>query len=169
MVGGVGSPIGRQSGSLNLRKTMFYCGKMEMFDVVHFMFDVFQLRIKNFSSVEVEVVDGPWQLFFVCVLFSPLELRGAHLVIYQRSLEKGIMYCVSTGILMWCCFSLGILSVFAYHQNFPVLWVSSFFLFQPSHGASLITNVGWRQLLIASCRKRASAFTTLSKPGFLFR
>ena len=102
---------------------------MEMFDVVHFMFDVFQLRIKNFSSVEVEVVDGPWQLFFVCVLFSPLELRGAHLVIYQRSLEKGIMYCVSTGILMWCGFSLGILSVFADHQNFPVLWVSCFFCF----------------------------------------
>ena len=41
MVGGVGSPIGRQSGSLNLRKTMFYCGKMEMFDVVYFIVDVF--------------------------------------------------------------------------------------------------------------------------------
>ena len=46
-VGGVGSPIGRQSGSLNLRKKQcFTAGKMEIFDVVHFMFDVFQLRIK---------------------------------------------------------------------------------------------------------------------------
>ena len=128
-VGGVGSPIGRHSGSLNLRKNSVYCGKMEIFDVVHFILDVFQLRIKHFSSVEVEFVDGPWQHVFFCVLFSPLELRGAHLVIYQRSLEKGIMYCVSTGILMWCCFSLGILSVFTYHQNFPVLWVSCFFCF----------------------------------------
>ena len=40
-------------------KTVFYFGKMEMFDVVHVMFDVFQLRLKNCSSVEVEVVDGP--------------------------------------------------------------------------------------------------------------
>ena len=33
--------------------------------------------------------------------------------------------------LFWCdsCFSLGILSVFAYHENFPVLWVSCFFYF----------------------------------------
>ena len=59
-VGGVGSPIRRQSGSLNLRKeTVFYCGKMEIFGVVHFVLDVFQLRINCFSSVEVEVVDGP--------------------------------------------------------------------------------------------------------------
>ena len=58
-VGGVGSPIGRQSGSLNLRKkTLFYCGKIEIFDVVHFILDVFQLRNKK-KSVEVEVVDGP--------------------------------------------------------------------------------------------------------------
>ena len=74
---------------------------MEIFDVVHFILDVFQLRIKHFSSVEVEFVDGTMTtcIFFV-FFFSPLELRGAHLVIYQRSLEKGIMYCVSTGILM---------------------------------------------------------------------
>jgi hypothetical protein len=58
-VGGVGSPIGRHSGSLNLRKNSVYCGKMEIFDVVHFILDVFQLRIKHFSSVEVEFVDGP--------------------------------------------------------------------------------------------------------------
>ena len=38
---------------------MFYCGKMEIFDVVHFILDVFQLRVIFFSSVEVEVVDGP--------------------------------------------------------------------------------------------------------------
>ena len=39
-------------------------------------------------------------MFFLVFLFSPLELRGAHFVLYQRSLEKGIIYCVSTGILM---------------------------------------------------------------------
>ena len=68
-------------------------------------------------------------MFFLVFLFSPLELRGAHFVLYQRSLEKGIIYCVSTGILMWCCFSLVIHSDFAYHQNFWVLWVSCFFCF----------------------------------------
>ena len=68
-------------------------------------------------------------MFFLVFLFSPLELRGAHFVLYQRSLEKGIIYCVSTGILMWCCFSLVIHSDFAYHQNFRVLWVSCFFCF----------------------------------------
>ena len=39
-------------------------------------------------------------MLFLVFLFSPLELRGAHFVLYQRSLEKGIIYCVSTGILM---------------------------------------------------------------------
>ena len=40
------------------------------------------------------------KLFFLVFLFSPLELRGAFFVLYQRSLEEGIIYCVSTGI--WC-------------------------------------------------------------------
>ena len=40
------------------------------------------------------------KLFFLVLLFSPLELRGAFFVLYQRSLEEGIIYCVSTGILM---------------------------------------------------------------------
>ena len=53
-----------------------------------------------FSSVEVEVKFGPSQVFFLVLLFSPLELRGAFFVLYQRSLEEGIIYCVSTGILM---------------------------------------------------------------------
>ena len=66
-------------------------------------------------------------MFFLVFLFSQLELRGAQFVLYQRSLEKGIIYCVSTGILMWCCFSLVIHSDFAYHQNFRVLWVSCFY------------------------------------------
>ena len=79
---------------------MFHCGKMEIFHVVLFIVDVFQLRIIFFLSVEVEVNYGPSQFFFLVFLFSPLELRGAHFVLYQRSLEKGIIYCVSTGILM---------------------------------------------------------------------
>ena len=79
---------------------MFHCGKMEIFHVVLFIVDVFQLRIIFFSSVEVEVNYGPSQYVFLVFLFSPLELRGAHFVLYQRSLEKGIIYCVSTGILM---------------------------------------------------------------------
>ena len=80
---------------------MFHCDKMEIFHVVLLIVDVFQLRIIFFSSVEVEVNYGPSQyVFFLVFLFSPLELRGAHFVLYQRSLEKGIIYCVSTGILM---------------------------------------------------------------------
>ena len=39
------------------------------------------------------------KLFFLVLLFSPLELRGAFFL-YQKSLEEGIIYCVSTGILM---------------------------------------------------------------------
>ena len=122
-----------------------------------------------FSSIEVEVVHGPWQHVFFFNVFSPLELRGAHWVIYQRSLEKGIIYCVSTGILMWCCFHWKF-SVFLHIIKISQCCESAgFFPFQASHGASLNTNVGARQLFIASSRKRASAFTTLSKPGFLFR
>ena len=79
---------------------MFHCGKMEIFHVVLFIVDVFPLRIFYFSSVEVEVNYGPSQYVFLVFLFSQLELRGAQFVLYQRSLEKGIIYCVSTGILM---------------------------------------------------------------------
>ena len=112
-------------------------------------------------------------MFFLVFLFSPLELRGAHFVLYQRSWEKGIIYCVSTGILMWCCFSLVIHSDFAYHQNFRVLWVSCFFLFLYKSISTRHINhyrrhkPGCRQLFIANSLKRASAFKTLSKPGFL--
>ena len=83
-----------------------------------------------FSSVEVEVNYGPSQyVFFGVLIFSIGITRCTFCVLYQRSLEKGIIYCVSTGILMWCRFSLVIHSDFAYHQNFRVLWVSCFFCF----------------------------------------
>ena len=98
---------------------------MGIFNAVHFIHDVLQWRINFFWPVEVEVVFWPSQHVFLVCVFSPLELRGGH----QRSLEKGIMYCVSTCILTWCCFSLGIRNVFAYHQNVPALWVSCFFSF----------------------------------------
>ena len=81
---------------------MFHCGKMEVFHVVLFIVDVFQLRLKFFCPSKLKsIMDHHNMFFFFFVfLFSPLELRGAHFVLYQRSLEKGIIYCVSTGILM---------------------------------------------------------------------
>ena len=109
---------------------MFHCGKIEIFHVVLFIVNVFQLRIIFFSSVEVEVNYGPSQYFFFwCSYFLHWNYEVHIFVLYQRSLEKGIIYCVSTGILMWRCFSLVIHSDFAYHQNFRVLWVSCFFCF----------------------------------------
>ena len=66
-----------------------------------------------FRPSKLKSIMDPHIYFFLVLLFSPLELRGALFVLYQRSLEKGIIYCVSTGILMWCCFSLVIHSVFA--------------------------------------------------------
>ena len=110
-------------------KTVFHCGKMEIFHVVLFIVDVFQLRINFFCPSKLKSIMDHHNMLFLVFLFSPLELRAAHFVLYQRSLEKGIIYCVSTGILMWCCLSLVIHSDFAYHQNFRVLWVSCFFCF----------------------------------------
>ena len=110
-------------------KTVFHCGKMEIFHVVLFIVDVFQIRIIFFRPSKLKSIMDHHNMFFLVFLFSPLELRGAHFVLYQRSLEKGIIYCVSTGILMWCCFSLVIHNDFAYHQNFRVLWVSCCFCF----------------------------------------
>ena len=56
---------------------------------------------------------------------------------------------------------------YADQHSVPLRWVRSYFLSQASHGASLKTNAGCRQLFIANSLKRASAFKTLSKPGFL--
>ena len=79
---------------------MFHCGKMEIFHVVLFIVDVFQLRIIFFRPSKLKSIMDPRNMFFLVLLFSPLELRGALFVLYQRSSEKGIVYCVSTGILM---------------------------------------------------------------------
>ena len=147
---------------------MFYCGKREIFDAVHFMFDVFQLRIKNFSSVEVEVVDGPWQLFF-SVFFFPIGITRCTFSDISKIIGKGYNVLCFHGYFDVMLFFIGNSQCFCMSSKFPSAVSQLFFLFQPSHGASLNTNVGWRQLFIASCRKRASAFTTLSKPGFLFR
>ena len=43
------------------------------------------------------------------------------------------------------------------------------FFSQHTHGASLKTKTGLRQLFIANCRNRATAFKTLCKPGCLFK
>ena len=111
--------------------------KKQCFTVVKWRFFMsFFSLLMSFNYGSIFFVRRSWSqlwtitiCFFLVFLFSPLELRGAHFVLYQRSLEKGIIYCVSTGILMWCCFSLVIHSDFAYHQNFRVLWVSCFFCF----------------------------------------
>ena len=107
-------------------KTVFHCGKIDIFHVVLFIVITGQFFFVRRSWSQLWTITI--FMFFLVLLFSPLELRGAHVVLYQRSLEKGII-CVSTGILMWCCFSLVIHSDFAYHQNFRMLWVSCFFCF----------------------------------------
>ena len=102
---------------------------MEIFHVVLFIVDVFQLRIIFFSSVEVQVNYGPSQyVFFWCSYFLHWNYK-VHFLFYIKDHWKRVLYCVSTGILMWCCFSLVIHGDFAYHQNFRVLWVSCFFCF----------------------------------------
>ena len=53
-----------------------------------------------FRPSKLKSIMDPQNMFFLVLLFSPLELRGALFVLYQRSLEKGIIYCVSKGILM---------------------------------------------------------------------
>ena len=111
--------------------------KKQCFTVVKWRFFMlfFSLLVSfNYGSIffrpsKLKSVMDPHIFVFLVLSFSPLELRGGLFVLYQRSLEKGIIYCVSTGILMWCCFSLVIHSDFAYHQNFRVLWVSCFFCF----------------------------------------
>ena len=53
-----------------------------------------------FRPSKLKSVMDPHIFVFLVLSFSPLELRGGLFVLYQRSLEKGILYCVSTGILM---------------------------------------------------------------------
>ena len=95
--------------------------KKQCFTVVKWTFFIFFFSLLmsfNYGSIffrpsKLKSSSDHHKLFFLVLLFSPLELRGAFFVLYQRSLEEGIIYCVSTGILMWCCFSLVIHSVFA--------------------------------------------------------
>ena len=68
-------------------------------------------------------------MFFFGVLIFSIGITRCTFCAISKIIGKGIIYCVSTGILMWCCFSLVIHSDFAYHQNFRELWVSCFFCF----------------------------------------
>ena len=79
---------------------MFHCGKMEIFHVVLFIVDVFQLRINFFSSVEVEVNYGPSQYVFFGVLIFSFGITRWTFCAISKIIGKGIIYCVSTGILM---------------------------------------------------------------------
>ena len=82
--------------------------KKQCFTVVkwRFFMSFFSLLMSfNYGSIffrpsKLKSIMDHHNMFFLVFLFSPLELRGAHFVLYQRSLEKGIIYCVSTGILM---------------------------------------------------------------------
>ena len=67
--GGGGSPRGRQSGSLNWRKTVFHCGKMEIVHVVLFIVDVFPLRIIFFRPSELKSIMDHHNMFFWCSYF----------------------------------------------------------------------------------------------------
>ena len=67
--GGGGSPRGRQSGSLNWRKTVFHCGKMEIFHVVLFIVDVFQIRIIFFRPSKLKSIMDHHNMFFWCSYF----------------------------------------------------------------------------------------------------
>ena len=55
---------------------------------------------------------------FLVVLFSPLELRGTFCVLYQRSLEEGIIYCVSPGIFDVMLFFIGNSQCFLHFLKF---------------------------------------------------
>ena len=164
--GGVGSPIGRRSGSLTLRKSVFHCGRMGIL-----MSFISYLMCFNDGSifvwpVEVEVVFGPSQhVFLVC--FFPIGITRWTFRDISKIIGKGYnVLCFHVYFDLMLLF-IGNSQCFCISSKCPSAVSQLFFLFQPSHGASLKTNVGWRQLFIASCRKRASAFTTLSKPGFL--
>ena len=82
--------------------------KKQCFTVVKWIFFIFFFSLLmsfNYGSIffrpsKLKSSSDHHKLFFLVLLFSPLELRGAFFVLYQRSLEEGIIYCVSTGILM---------------------------------------------------------------------
>ena len=82
--------------------------KKQCFTVVKWRFFMlfFSLLVSfNYGSIffrpsKLKSVMDPHIFVFLVLSFSLLELRGAHFVLFQRSLEKGIIYCVSTGILM---------------------------------------------------------------------
>ena len=116
-----------------------WIGEKQCFTVVKWRFFMsffsllmsFNYVVFFFSSVEVEVNYGPSQYVFFGVLSFSIGITRCAFCAISKIIGKGycIIYCVSTGILMWCCFSLVIHSDFAYHQNFRVLWVSRFFCF----------------------------------------
>ena len=71
-------------------KTVFHCGKMEIFHVVLFIVNVFQLRIIFFSSVEVEVNYGPSQyVFFWCSYFLHWNYE-VHILCYIKDHWKRV-------------------------------------------------------------------------------
>ena len=68
---------------------MFHCGKMEIFHVVLFIVNVFQLRINFFSSVEVEVNYGPSQYVFCGVLIFSIGITRCTFCAISKIIGKG--------------------------------------------------------------------------------
>ena len=68
------------------------------------------------------------KLFFLVLLFSPLELRGAFFVLYQRSLEEGIIYCFHRYFDVMLFF-IGNSQCFCIASNFPNVVSQLFFRF----------------------------------------
>ena len=72
------------------KKQCFTVVKMEIFHVVLFIVNVFQLRINFFSSVEVEVNYGPSQLcFFWCSYFLHWNYE-VHILCYIKDHWKRV-------------------------------------------------------------------------------
>ena len=79
---------------------MFHCGKMIFFVSFFSLLMSFNYESFFFRPSKLKSIMDHHNVFFWVFLFSLLELRGGHFVLYQRSVDKGIIYCVSTGILM---------------------------------------------------------------------
>ena len=110
-------------------KTVFHCGKMEIFHVVLFIVDVFQIRIIFFSSVEVEVNYGPSQYVFFGVLIFSIGITRCTFCAISKIIGKGYNILCFYRYFDVMLFFIGNSQWFCISSNFRVLWVSCFFCF----------------------------------------
>ena len=174
--GGGGSPRGRQSGSFELeKKQCFTVVKWRFFMSFFSLLMSFNYGSTFFRPSKLKsIMDHHNMFFFWCSYFLHWNYEVHILCAISKIIGKGYNILCFHRYFDVMSFFIGNSQWFCISSKFPSA-VSQLFFFLFLYKSISTRHInhyrrhkpGCRQLFIANSLKRASAFKTLSKPGFL--